>query len=90
MLSYYIATQTVEEHLRFLFIEVFFLNCGFLIFLEKQNATHSSSKPRLVERDFCFENVRRGPYKELAHTIDRTCLFTVGKSLAGTGRGEER
>lgn len=55
VLSYYIATQTVEEHLRFLVI--IFLNGGFLIFLEKQNATHSSSKPRLVERDFYFENV---------------------------------
>lgn len=54
VLSYYIATQTVEEHLRFLFIIDFFSNCGFLIFLEKQNATHSSSKPRLVDRDFLF------------------------------------
>lgn len=56
VLSYYIATQTVEEHLRFLSIIVFFffLNRGFLIFLEKQNATHSSSKPRLVEEGLLF------------------------------------
>lgn len=62
VLSYYIATQTVEEHLRILNFFFFFLNSGFLNFLEKQNATHSSSKPRFVEGDFSFENVTRGPY----------------------------
>lgn len=73
VLSYYIATQTVEEHLRFLFIIdsffFFFFNCGFLIFLEKQNATHSSSKPRLWE-GVVFLNRWTWSllYKQLAHT----------------------
>lgn len=40
----------------------FFFNLWFSYFLEKQNATHSSSKPRLVERDLYFENAGRGPY----------------------------
>lgn len=79
VLSYYIATQTVEEHLRFLLIIdfFFFLNCGFLIFLEKQNATHSSSKPRLVERDFYFENVGRGPYYTNNWLIPSTGLVFI-------------
>lgn len=80
VLSYYIATQTVEEHLRFLFIIdsfFFFSNCGFLIFLEKQNATHSSSKPRLVERDFYFENVGRGPYYTNNWLIPSTGLVCI-------------
>lgn len=47
VLSYYIATQTFEEHLEF-FRYVFF----FFTFLEKQNATHSSSEPGLEWRDF--------------------------------------
>lgn len=78
VLSYYIATQTVEEHLRFLFIiDFFFLNCGFLHFLEKQNATHSSSRPRLVERDFYFENVGRDPYYTNNWLIPSTGLVFI-------------
>lgn len=86
VLSYYIATQTVEEHLRFLFIMDFFPpNCGFLIFLEKQNATHSSSKPRLVERDFYFENVGHGPYCTNNWLIPSTGLVFI---YSGGGWGE--
>lgn len=57
VLSYYIATQTFVEHLEFKSIIFlfcfFFFNCGdfFCTFLEKQNATHSSSEPRLEWRD---------------------------------------
>lgn len=56
VLSYYIATQSFEEHLEFKSI-VFFNFCFFFIvvfytFLEKQNATHSSSEPCLEWRDF--------------------------------------
>lgn len=55
VLSYYIATQTFVEHLEFK--SIIFLFCFFFIvvffctFLEKQNATHSSSEPRLEWRD---------------------------------------
>lgn len=92
VLSYYIATQTVE-HLRFLFI-IFFLNCGFLIFLEKQNATHSSSKPRLVERDFYFENVGHGPFYTNNWLIPSTGLVFIYSGRRASqdqgveGRGE--
>lgn len=95
VLSYYIATQTVE-HLRFLFIIFFFLNCGFLIFLEKQNATHSSSKPRLVERDFYFENVGRGPFYTNNWLIPSTGLVFIYSGRRALqdqgveGRGEGR
>lgn len=61
VLSYYIATQTVEEHLRFYSVLTFF-QPWFSYFLEKQNATHSSSRLCLVERDSYFENVGHGPY----------------------------
>lgn len=78
VLSYYIATQTVEEHLRFFsHLFFFFFDCGFLIFLEKQNATHSSSKPHLVERDFYFENVGRGPYYTNKWLIPSTGLVFI-------------
>lgn len=73
VLSYYIATQTSEI---FLVIFFFFLT-GFLIFLEKQNATHSSSKPHLVERDFYFENVGRGPYYTNKWLIPSTGLVFI-------------
>lgn len=56
---------------------LFFSNCGFLIFLEKQNATHSSSKPRLVERDFYFENVGRGLYYTNNWLIPSTGLVCI-------------
>lgn len=81
VLSNYIATQNCcrtspRFFFKSLFIFFFFLETCFLFlnFLEKQNATHSSSKPRLVERDsFSRENGGRGPYytEQLAHTIDR-------------------
>lgn len=80
VLSNYIATQnccrTSQIFFKSLFILIFLETCFlFLNFLEKQNATHSSSKPRLVERDsFSRENGGCGPYytEQLAHTIDRT------------------
>lgn len=91
VLSYYIATQTVEEHLRFLVImDFFFLNCGFLIFLEKQNATHSSSKPRLVERDFYFENVGCGPYYTNNWLIPSTGLVFIYSGEKPHRTGERR
>lgn len=96
VLSYYIATQTAEEHLKFFYLILFFfLNCGFLIFFpEKQNATHSSSKPRLVERDFYFENVGHGPYYTNTWLIPSTGLVFIysGEEARRTreqrGRGE--
>lgn len=94
VLSYYIATQTVE-HLRFLLrIFFFFQTVVFLIFLEKQNATHSSSKPRLVERDFYFENVGRGPLYTNNWLIPSTGLVFIYSGRRASqdqgveGRGE--
>ena len=64
----------------------------FLIFLVKQNATHSSSKPRLVERDFYFENVGRGPYYTNNWLIPSTGLVFIYSGeephRAGGWRGE--
>lgn len=93
VLSYYIATQTVE-HLRFLFIIVLFLfflpHVCFSYFLEKRNATHSSSKPRLAERDFYFEMCLMWSlqYKQLAHTINRTCVY-IQRGRASQDQGVE-
>lgn len=67
-------------------LNFFFSNCGFVIFLEKQNATHSSSKPRLVERDFHFENGGRGPCNTNTWLIPSTGLVYLQREEPhGTG-----
>lgn len=63
VLSYYIATQTFEEHLRFLFIiDFFFLICGFLIFLKNKMQHIPVVSHALWRGTLYFENVERGPY----------------------------
>lgn len=97
VLSYYIATQTFEEHLEFksiILLFLFFLLWVFCTFLEKQNATHSSSEPCLEWRDFWFRN--HGPCHANTWLIPSTgrCLVYLQRerSLSGPeeGRGEER
>lgn len=93
VLSYYIATQTVE-HLRFLIFFVCFLTVVLFLFIvfEKQNATHSSSKPHLVERDFYFENDGLVPALQTTGSYHRQdlCLFTVGRASQDQWGVEEK
>jgi len=95
VLSYYIATQTFEEHLRFLFIIVFFfffLICGFLIFL-KNKMQHIPVVSHALWRGTCILKML-----DVVPTIQTTgsyhqqdlCLFTVGKSLTGPGNGGQK
>lgn len=55
VLNYYIATQTVEEHLRFVFV-TFFYHWFFLLFL-KNKMQHIPATSRWTGT----ENVGRGP-----------------------------
>lgn len=65
VLSYYIATQTVEEHLRFLihyWFFFFFQSVVFLFFLKNKMQHIPVVSHALWRGTFYFENAGRGPY----------------------------
>jgi len=89
VLSYYIATQTVEEHLRFyslLSFFCFFFTVVFLIFLKNKMqhipvVGHALWRGTLILKMLdMVPTVQTGSY----HRQD-LCLFTVGESHEGTG-----
>lgn len=95
VLSYYIATQTVEEHLRFLFIIdsfFFFQTVVFLFFLKNKMQHIPVVSHALWRGTFILKML------DVVSTIQTTgsyhrqdlCVFTVGKSLTGPGSGGER
>lgn len=82
VLSYYIATQTVEEHLRFLFIiDFFFLTVVFLFFLKNKMQHIPVVSHALWRGTFILKMLDVVPTLQTTGSYHRQdlCLFTVGE-----------
>lgn len=82
VLSYYIATQTVEEHLRFLFIMDFFFpqTVVFLFFLKNKMQHIPVVSHGLWRGTFILKMLDMVPTVQTTGSYHRQdlCLFTVG------------
>lgn len=94
VLSYYIATQTVEEHLRFLLIiDFFFFQTVVFLFFLKNKMQHIPVVSHALWRGtFILKMLDVVPTLQRTGSYHRQdlCLFTVGRGLTGPGSGGER
>lgn len=87
VLNYYIATQTVEEHLRFVFV-TFFYHWFFLLFL-KNKMQHIPEQPRLVGQG--LKMLDMVPALQTTGSYHRQDWFIYsGNEPAGSGSGGVR